>query len=155
MKRKTIGGKPYILYPDGILIPALLVQEARSKVHTPKDVMPLLQSEAHAKQEHVVLFTLDGNNQIIQKHSVTVGLVNQCQIHPREIFRPAILDAAVSILVAHNHPSGNLEASESDLVATRRLVDVSKTIGIPLLDHVIVGQSGFLSIREKYPNYFN
>ncbi len=86
---------------------------------------------------------------------ITVGLANQSQIHPREVFRPAILDAAVSILIAHNHPSGNLEPSEADLVATRRLVEVSKTIGIPVLDHVIVSQQGFLSIREKFPGYFN
>jgi DNA repair protein RadC len=102
----------------------------------------------------VVVLTLDGNNQIIKKHTITVGLANQSHIHPRETFFPAIQDRAVSILVAHNHPSGNLEPSEADLVATKRLVEVSKTMGIPLLDHLIVSENGFLSLRERFPAYF-
>jgi DNA repair protein RadC len=107
-----------------------------------------------APQECVVVLTLDGNNQVIKSHTITRGLANQSQIHPRETFYPAIHDRAVSILVAHNHPSGNLEPSEADLIATRRLVEVSKTLGIPVLDHLIVAEGGFLSIREKYPAYF-
>ena len=101
-----------------------------------------------------MVLDLDGNNQVIQARELTVGLVNQSQISPWEIYRGAILANAVSILVAHNHPSGNLEPSESDLIATRRLVEVSKTIGIPVLDHLIVGPSGFLSVRERFPTYF-
>jgi DNA repair protein RadC len=91
---------------------------------------------------------------VIKKHVVTVGLVNQSQIHPRETFRSALIDNATSILLAHNHPSGVMEASESDLAATRRLVEASKILGIPVLDHLIVGGAGFLSIRERYTAYF-
>ena len=96
-----------------------LTARKKVKIHTPKDAMPLLGSLRAAKQESVVILTLDGNNQVIKVHSITRGLVNQSQIHPRETFYPAIQDRAVSILVAHNHPSGNLEPSESDLIATR------------------------------------
>ena len=131
-----------------------LTAKKKVKVKTPKDALPLLGSLRSAAQECVMVLTLDGNNQVIKAHAITRGLANQSQIHPRETFYPAIQDRAVSILVAHNHPSGNLEPSEADLIATRRLVEVSKTLGIPVLDHLIVAEGGFLSIRERYPAYF-
>jgi DNA repair protein RadC len=131
-----------------------LTARKRIKIRTPKDALPLLGELRTAKQESVVVITLDGNNQVIKTHPITRGLANQSQIHPRETFYPAIQDRAVSLLVAHNHPSGNFEPSESDLIATRRLVEVSRTLGIPILDHVIVSEGGFLSIRERYPAYF-
>jgi DNA repair protein RadC len=131
-----------------------LTSRKKVKIRTPKDAMPLLGALRVAAQESVVVLTLDGNNQVIKIHPITRGLANQSQIHPRETFYPAIQDRAVSVLVAHNHPSGNLDPSESDLVATRRLVEVSRTLGIPVLDHMIVSEGGFLSIREKYPGYF-
>jgi DNA repair protein RadC len=131
-----------------------LTARKKIKIRTPKDALPVLAALRSAKQECVVVLTLDGNNQVIRAHTITRGLANQSQIHPRETFHPAISDHAVSILVAHNHPSGNLEPSESDLIATRRLVEVSRTLGIPVVDHLIVAESGFLSIREKYPAYF-
>jgi len=161
LKTRTISGRKYLLYPDGILIPADLVSESIAKVRAPKDVVPLLQSEAHDTQENVIVFTLDGHNQIIKKHVVTRGLANSSQIHPRETFRPAFLDGAVSIIIAHNHPSGNLEPSENDIAATRRLVEVGKTMGIPLVDHLIVSKIGqetavqFLSLRDRFPAYFS
>ncbi|MEO7427221.1 MAG: DNA repair protein RadC [Fibrobacteria bacterium] len=132
-----------------------LTARKKVKIRTPKDAIPLLGALRVAAQESVMVLTLDGNNQVIKAHPITRGLANQSQIHPRETFYPAIQDRAVSILVAHNHPSGNLEPSDADLIATRRLVEVSKTLGIPVLDHVIVSEGGFLSIRERYPAYFN
>lgn len=150
----TVNGIDYQEDVLGILIPVMLLREAKGKVRTPKDFLPHLSDIRVADQEHVVVLTLDGNNNVINKHIVTKGLANQSQAHPREIFRCAIKDNAVSIAMAHNHPSGNLEPSESDLIMTRRIVECSKTIGIPVLDHVIVSASGFLSIRERYPAYF-
>ena len=132
-----------------------LLARKKVKIRTPKDALPFLASLRSELRESVVVLTLDGNNQIIKKHAITTGLANQSQIHPRETFFPAIKDLAVSIMVAHNHPSGNLEPSESDLIATRRLVEVSKTMGIPLLDHLIVSENGWLSIRERFPAYFH
>jgi DNA repair protein RadC len=131
-----------------------LTARKKVKIRTPKDALPLLGALRAAAQESVMVLTLDGNNQVIKAHPITRGLANQSQIHPRETFYPAISDRAVSILVAHNHPSGNLEPSESDLIATRRLVEVSRTLGIPVLDHMIVSEGGFLSIRERFPTYF-
>jgi DNA repair protein RadC len=124
------------------------------KVRTPKDVLPLLGNIIHAEQECVMVITLDGNNQVSSSHMITVGLANQSQIHPREVFKWAVRWNSVSILVAHNHPSGNLEPSEADLVATKRLSEAGKLMGIPLLDHVIVSSEGFVSIREMKPGLF-
>lgn len=154
MKTKKISGILYHTYPNGVMVPAIMVQEARSKIRTPKESLPLLQGIAYEAQEIFVVITLDGNNQAIKCHEVTKGLVNHSQIHPREVFRLAILDNAVSILIAHNHPSGNVEPSESDLVATKRLVEVSKIMGIHILDYLIVAQDGFKSLRESHPFYF-
>lgn len=131
-----------------------LQSRRRLRIRTPKDALPVLGTLRTSGQENFVVVTLDGGNQVIKVHPVTVGLANQSQIHPRETFHPAIADRAVSILLAHNHPSGNLEPSESDLAATRRLVDVGKTLGIPVVDHLIVTGVGFLSLREKHPAYF-
>ena len=152
--RKTIGGVAYVRDAFGCYIPASYLKE-KTKIRTPKDALPALAAIRFSPQENVVVLDLDGNNQILNVRHVTVGLVNQSQIHPRETFRGAILNNAVSILIAHNHPSGNLEPSESDLIATRRLVEVSKTIGIPVLDHLIVSSTGFLSLRERFPAYFS
>ncbi len=130
-------------------------KKKKVKIRTPIDLLPFIEFIALAEQEHFVVASLDGNNQIISTHVVTLGLVNQSLVHPRETYKFAIRSNAVSIMVAHNHPSGNLEPSESDLIATRRLVEVSKTIGIPLLDHLIVSSEGFLSLRERFPAYFH
>lgn len=131
-----------------------LLSRRRLRIRTPKDALPMLAFLRASAQENFVVITLDGNNQVIKLHPVTVGLANQSQIHPRETFHPAVADRAVSILIAHNHPSGNLEPSESDLAATRRLVEVSRTLGIPILDHLIVTDAGFLSLRERFPACF-
>lgn len=154
MKTKRIAGQSYIVYPNGILVPESVVREAGAKVSTPSQVVPLLQHLAFSPVECSAVITLDGANQVIKCHDVTKGLVNQCSMHPREVFRAAILDNACQIILAHNHPSGLLEPSEADLIATRRMVKVSETIGIPVLDHLIVSQKGSVSLREKYPSYF-
>lgn len=132
----------------------LSVSKDRVKVRTPKDIVPLCEMIVGSEQECVMVFCLDGSNCVSSRHWVTVGLVNQSQMHPREIYKHAIRNNAVSIVIVHNHPSGNLEPSEADLIATRRMVEVSKTIGIPVLDHLIVSVKGFVSLRDRYPAYF-
>ena len=123
-------------------------------IKSPEDAISSLAALKQAPQEEFAVLTLDGSNRIINTHFITRGLVNQSQIHPRETFCPAIRDRAVNILVAHNHPSGSLAPSVSDLQATSRLVEASKAIGISILDHLILSSNGFLSIREQYPGYF-
>jgi len=131
-----------------------LLCTVKRPIRTPADVLPCLAAIRQCDQEKVAVVTLDGGHQVIATHIVTVGLANQSQIHPRETFWPAIHDRAVSIVVAHNHPSGQLSASDADLLATKRLSEAAKTLGIPMLDHLIVTKSDFLSIRESHPEYF-
>jgi DNA repair protein RadC len=152
--RKTINGIVYVRDSFGGYIPESFMN-SKVKVRVPKDALPALATIRLSPQEIVMAIDLDGNNQIAHVRTVTVGLANQSQIHPREIFRGAIANGAVSVLIAHNHPSGNLEPSEADLIATRRLVEVGKTVGIPVLDHLILSANGFASLREKYPAYFS
>ncbi len=100
-----------------------------------------------ALQEEFHIVTLDTKNQIIDSHQITVGTLDASLVHPREVFRPAIKDAASSILLAHNHPSGDSKPSREDLAVTRRLEEVGKTVGIDVLDHIVLGKT-CVSIQE-------
>ena len=106
------------------------------------------------RQENLVVVTLDNANHIIDKHIVTKGLVNEGPFHPREILRYAILDNAVSIIVAHNHPSGNSEPSEQDIAVTRVIAAACKIMKMPCLDHIVISRSGFTSIHRLHPELF-
>jgi DNA repair protein RadC len=105
-------------------------------------------------QEELHVLTLNGAHCVIRSHQVTVGLLNSTQVHPREVFRPALLDAAASIILVHNHPSGNPKPSPEDLKVTENIEAASKLIGIKLLDHIVIARDGCTSIiefREKRP----
>ncbi len=101
------------------------------------------------KQEHVVCLTLDGANRLIAKRIITVGTLTASLVHPREIFTDAITDRAASVIVAHNHPSGQLKASTADREVTRRLSEAGNLIGISLIDHLIVTKHGAVSIINE------
>ena len=155
-KKKTIRGIPFKLDAFGTYSPEINENSvSKIKIRLPSDVLPLLLPIRNESQEHFMVITLDGAHQVIKAHTISKGLVNSCQIHPRETYFHAIADRAVSIIIAHNHPSGVLEASNDDLLTTRRLSEVSKTMGIKILDHLIVGETGFLSLRERFPDYFS
>ena len=113
------------------------------------DVVPLLQIYSLRKQEHFICITLNGAHEVINVGVVSIGSLNKTVIHPREIFSIAIAERAAAIIVAHNHPSGNLEPSEEDFECTKRLLASSRILGIPLLDHLIVSKNGFYSFREE------
>lgn len=101
------------------------------------------------KQEQFHIVTLDTKRQVIDAHLITVGTLDSSLVHPREVFRPAIRDAASAILLAHNHPSGDPTPSRADLAVTQRLVEAGKLIGIEILDHIIVGNPSALSLRAN------
>lgn len=149
-----VNGKTYYQDIAGNLILSDYVREAAQKISKPEHILPFLSEERIDKQENFIVFTLDGNYQIIKKHVVTKGLANTSQVHPRETFAPAFEDRAVAIILCHNHPSGNLEASDSDYAATKRLTEVGELMGIPVMDHVIVTALGYTSIRRIRPNLF-
>jgi len=154
--RKMIKGVPFVRDSFGCYVPEdLSALPEKIKVVKPADCLPALAPIRRSRVEEVMAVTLNGAHQIIQAHRITRGLVNRCEIHPREIFHVAINDLAVSIIIGHNHPSGNLDPSDADLMVTRRIVETSKTIGILVIDHLIVCSTGFTSIRERFPSLFN
>jgi DNA repair protein RadC len=103
---------------------------------------------ADGAQEEFHVVSLDAKNHVSRSHCVSIGSVDRTLIHPREVFRPAIKDAAKTVLLVHNHPSGDPTPSQDDFTLTSRLQEAGKTVGIGILDHIIVARGGFASIRE-------
>ena len=119
------------------------------KITSAKDIYNELKAYTTRKQEYFLTITLDGAHHVIQTREVFIGTLNQSLVHPREVFADAITDRAASIIIAHNHPSGSLEPSIEDKLITKRLKEVSKIVGIELLDHVILSKEGFYSFAEE------
>ena len=108
----------------------------------------LIKEMSDLTQENVVALYLNTKNEIIKKETIFVGSLNSSVAHPREIFKGAVRYSAARIILAHNHPSGNTEPSEADFAFTRRVVDAGELMGIEVIDHIIVGESEYLSLRE-------
>lgn len=119
------------------------------EIQNPEDAVPPFMKWATKKQEHFLVMTLDGAHQVIKTKAITKGSVNHCIVHPREVFIEAIKNNAVSIILAHNHPSGNLRPSTEDISLFNRMKNASKLMGINLLDFMIVSKNGYLSFAEK------
>lgn len=100
-------------------------------------------------KEHFCLFCLDTRNKMISREILSMGNLNTAVIHPREIFRSAIMRSSNAIIVSHNHPSGDPNPSPDDIEITKALVKASRIMGIPLVDHVVVGCSGYVSMHER------
>jgi DNA repair protein RadC len=105
-----------------------------------------LVSDSSREEFHIV--SLDTKNHVVNTHQISVGTLNASLVHPREVFRPAIKDAASSVILVHNHPSGDPTPSQEDLAVTRRLEASGETLGIDVLDHIVLGAFGSVSIRE-------
>jgi DNA repair protein RadC len=119
-------------------------------VRGPDDVVALIGRKLLAdSREHFIAILLNARHEAIAVETISVGSLNASIVHPREVFRPAILAAAASIILAHNHPSGDPEPSEEDLAITRRLAQVGELLGIALLDHVVIARRGSTSLRER------
>jgi DNA repair protein RadC len=97
-------------------------------------------------REHFVALYLDSSHQVACYSIVAIGLTNQCLVHPREVFQRAILSGATAMIVAHNHPSGNLAPSKEDVKLTARLKTAGELLGIPLLDHLVLSDTAYESI---------
>ncbi len=118
----------------------------RPIIDSPEKAVEQLADIRDKKQEYFVCLTLDGANRLIAKRIITIGTLTSSLVHPREVFADAITDRAASIIVAHNHPSGNLEPSQADKDVTGRLEKAGELLGIKLLDHTIITKSAFSSI---------
>lgn len=119
------------------------------KICNPGDIYPWLKPYCDEKQEHFIVITLNGANEILSRRVITIGLLNSSQVHPREVFADAVAERAASLVLAHNHPSGNCQPSEEDLRVTYKLKKSGEILGIMVLDHIVFGSSGYYSLRKE------
>ncbi|MFF2447717.1 DNA repair protein RadC [Neobacillus sp. NPDC058068] len=122
----------------------------RYVIRSPEDGAKYLMNDMRfLSQEHFVCLYLNTKNQVIHKQTVFIGSLNASIVHPREVFREALKRSAASVIAVHNHPSGDPAPSREDIEVTKRLVECGKIIGIDLLDHLIIGENKFVSLKEK------
>ena len=122
----------------------------RPIIRTPSDVaQQLIPKLRDLKQEVFIVLHLNSANRITREVTITRGLLNSSLTHPREVFRQAIVEHAASVILVHNHPSGNPEPSQEDLAITKQLVEASKVVGIPVHDHLIIAGWMFTSLAER------
>ena len=124
--------------------------EERYIIRSPEDGADYVMEEmCGLNQEHFVVLFLNTKNQIFHRQTIFIGSLNASIVHPREIFREAVKRSCASIICAHNHPSGDPTPSQEDINVTRRLVESGKMIGIEVLDHLVIGDRKFVSLKEK------
>jgi len=119
-------------------------------IKDPEAVVKAIRASIKDKaKEHFKLILLNPRNKIIGISTISIGTLNASLVHPREVFKDAITHSAASVVLAHNHPSGDPEPSEDDITITKRLIEVGKILGVEVIDHIIVGKNGFFSFKEK------
>jgi len=122
----------------------------KPSVKTPDDVAALVQGRLKGKKkEYFLALLLDTRSQLIRVAEISVGSLDSSIVHPREVFKEAISASAASVVFAHNHPSGDTEASEDDVQLTKRLAEAGEIVGIDVLDHIIIGDKGYVSMKRE------
>jgi len=123
---------------------------SEKKITSPEDVanmfIPLFRDEV---KERFLVICLNSANKIIKHETVSIGNLNSSVVHPREIFKSALEQSAASIILLHNHPSGNPEPSNEDISITKKLVEAGKIMDIPVFDHIIIAGNNYTSFVEK------
>ena len=117
-------------------------------IRRPEDIWNEVKHYAERNQEQLLVLSFNGAGELLGIHVATVGLVDKGVMHPREIFAEAIKERAVSVVIVHNHPSGQLSPSQADRILTKRISTAGKLLGIKVLDHLIISTSGYYSFRE-------
>jgi DNA repair protein RadC len=124
--------------------------EEKVVIRYPKDAADFVMQEMrYLEQEHFVCLFLNTKNQVTHKKCIFVGSLNASVVHPREIFREAVRYSSAGIICVHNHPSGNPSPSREDIEVTHRLVEAGELMGIDLIDHLIIGDQSYFSMKEK------
>jgi DNA repair protein RadC len=128
---------------------AASVDGPKAVVRNAGDAAALLMEDLrHRAQECLVAIFLDTRNQVICVRTLTVGTLTGSPAHPREVFREALLQRSAKLIVCHNHPSGDPTPSRDDMALTARLVEAGELIGVPLIDHIIIGAGRYVSLKE-------
>ena len=129
----------------------MVCEEKHLNVKTPEAIAGICADMAQAAQEMMVVLDFNAKNNVVDRRLITLGLVDASLVHPREVFRGAILNNASAVVLVHNHPSGDATPSAEDIRITRQCIEAGRILGICVQDHVIIGRSDcpFLSLREQ------
>ena len=120
-------------------------------IRSPEDVasLPAVRRLCRARREHFIVLLLNARHECTGVDTISIGSLNASIVHPREVFLPAVSASAAAVVLVHNHPSGDPEPSEEDLSITKRLVQCGETLGISVLDHIIISSRGLMSLRAR------
>lgn len=122
----------------------------KTKLSSPNEVVTFFSAELNeSKVEKFIAVLLNTKNEVINWEVISIGSLNASIVHPREVFNRAIKRSAASLIVVHNHPSGHVDPSREDINITKRLFEAGQLIGIPLIDHIIIGRDKYYSLRKK------
>ncbi|OEF98345.1 RadC family protein [Desulfuribacillus alkaliarsenatis] len=150
---KGIGTAKAVQIMAAIELGRRIARQKRSAIFIikgPEDVADYMMDELrHLKQEVFVCIYLNTKNQVIGHERITMGSLNSSIVHPREIFKGALKRSSASLICVHNHPSGDPNPSREDIVVTKRLVEAGEILGIDVLDHIIIGDNTYYSLKEK------
>lgn len=125
-------------------------EHGQAVIRTARDVYEYLSELRHLPKEHLRGLYLNTHHRLIHDEVISIGTINSNLIHPREVFKPAIEYGAAALILAHNHPSGIVTPSQADIDITNHVIAAGKIVGIPLVDHVIIGKDSYLSIEAEY-----
>jgi DNA repair protein RadC len=153
MQIKGIGAAKALQIQAGVELGRRIAGSTRSDtviIRSPQDVTQLLTEELrYLTKEHFVCLFLNTKNHVIGQETLSIGSLNASIVHPREVFQAAIKRNSAAIVCAHNHPSGDPTPSPQDIEITKRLIEAGEIIGIDVLDHIIIGDKGYISLKEK------
>ncbi len=125
-------------------------RKSRQEISNPDDIVQLfMEKMRYYKKEHFHVLLINAKGQILEETEVSIGDLNSTLIHPREVFSQAIKRSAAAVLFVHNHPSGDPRPSQQDLDTTKRLVEAAEILGIHVLDHIIIGDGRYLSLKSQ------
>lgn len=119
-------------------------------IRTPKQAYEYLKDMRELSKEHLRGLYLNSRHVVIHDEVISIGSLTANIVHPREVFKPAIEYSAVAVIIAHNHPSGTIKPTKSDIEITKQLLKAGKILGIDLIDHIIIGKNKFISIPADY-----
>jgi DNA repair protein RadC len=128
----------------------VFVEEPKRKICSPKDVYAFMYPKMREqKREKFITLYLDTKNQILKEETISIGSLNASIVHPREVFKVALELSSASVIMIHNHPSGDPSPSREDIMVTEKLVDGGKLLGIDVLDHIIIGDGRYTSLKDE------
>ncbi|MGB9929871.1 MAG: RadC family protein [Methanosarcina sp.] len=126
------------------------VEEPKRKICSPRDVYTLMYPKMREqKKEKFITLYLDTKNQILKEEVVSIGSLNASIVHPREVFKSALMESSASVIMIHNHPSGDPSPSKEDIMVTEKLIEGGKLLGIDVLDHIIIGDGRYVSLKDE------